>query len=55
VSIAHLEGTCTRCGTYMTETIEFNNYGKLDEQKNAIRCPRCKIQINMLIMEIEEK
>jgi len=55
VSIAHLEGTCTRCGTYMTKTIEFKSYDKLDEQKRAIRCPDCKIPVSMIIMKIEEK
>jgi len=39
----------------MTKTIEFESYRKLDTKKNAIRCPRCKIPINMTIMEIEEK
>jgi len=51
---AHLEGTCVQCRTYMTKFIPFESYEKLDEQKNAILCPRCKIPINMLIMEIEE-
>ncbi len=51
---AHLEGMCTKCRSYMTKTIEFESYRKLDEQKRAIHCPRCKIPINMLIMEIEE-
>jgi len=52
---AHLEGTCTKCGTRMRKTIEFEYYDRLDEQKHAIRCPDCKIRVSTQIMEIKEK
>jgi len=48
--IAHLEGTCTKCKTYMVKQMNLQFY----EKAPYIICPKCKIPVCMSIIRIEE-
>ncbi len=49
--IAHLDGTCTKCKTYMVKQMRLQFY----EKAPYIICPKCKIPVSMSMTRIEEK